>query len=311
MAILARQLNKEDFGIVAISSVFLSLVSSVGIGGLGDYIIFYKDQHEGEIRQAIFWLNLLVTFLIVIPVFGLAHWWASFYGSPGIEQILYLITITFIFEMLSTVPRSILRRQLDYQAIVTITTIFATTISIGKVAFALTGWGVYSIILPSLIITPIQTAVFYYQAKFTPTLNLCLHRWQEVVKYVKYVAGGQLITKLVNEGDTLIVGKLLGMEKLGVYNLAFGIGNIFKNQVLPIVTEVTLPTFSKIAHDQERLRNAFIKLISVIALISFPTLFILQALAEPFVLFLYGPKWSEAIIPLQILIIFTVSRSIS
>ncbi len=311
MAILARQLNKEDFGIVAISSVFLSLVSSVGIGGLGDYIIFYKDQHEGEIRQAIFWLNLLVTFLIVIPVFGLAHWWASFYGSPGIEQILYLITITFIFEMLSTVPRSILRRQLDYQAIVTITTIFGTTISIGKVAFALTGWGVYSIILPSLIITPIQTAVFYYQAKFTPTLNLCLHRWQEVVKYVKYVAGGQLITKLVNEGDTLIVGKLLGMEKLGVYNLAFGIGNIFKNQVLPIVTEVTLPTFSKIAHDQERLRNAFIKLISVIALISFPTLFILQALAEPFVLFLYGPKWSEAIIPLQILIIFTVSRSIS
>ena len=71
MAILARQLNKEDFGIVAISSVLLSLVTSVGIGGLGDYIIFYKDQHEGEIKQAVFWLNLLVTFLIVIPVFGI------------------------------------------------------------------------------------------------------------------------------------------------------------------------------------------------------------------------------------------------
>lgn len=311
MAFLARLLSKEDFGLLAISSVFLGIINTLATSGIAEYIVYYDGEDKDKKINAAFWLNLLLTLAVIIVVATAGPWWADFYHNEKIYNLLLLLLVSFFFEMGSTVPRSMLRKELEYKSLVYYSSISMTVISFGKLAAAWAGFGVYSLALPQAIVSPFLMISFFLKTNWKPYAYMGISHFSAIVKYCKHIIGGRLLTKLVNEGDNLIVGKFIGMEGLGIYALAFQLANLVTANVVVLVNDIFLPLFSKVKEDAKRLRQLYGRMIHFLSFISFPLITAMAIGAEPIVYFIYGEKWLNTVLPFQILCAFALGRSLS
>lgn len=311
MTFLARILSKEDFGLLAISSVFLSIINTLATSGISEYIVYYDGEDKHEKINAAFWLNLLLTLAVIVVMIAVGPWWSDFYQNEKIYSLLLLLSISFFFEMGSTIPKTMLRKELEYKSLVYYSSVSMTMVSVGKLAAAWTGFGVYSLVLPQAIVSPFLMASFFIKTNWRPYARLGLAHFHSIFHYSKHIIGGRVLTKLVNEGDNLIVGKFIGMEGLGIYALAFQLANLVTANVVVLVNDIFLPLFSKVKGDVDRLSQLYCRMIKFLSFISFPLITALVLAAEPIVYFIYGEKWMDAVIPFQILCAFALGRSIS
>lgn len=311
MAFLARILSKEDFGLLAISSVFLSIINTLATSGISEFLVYYDGEERDEKLNAAFWLNLFLTLAVVGVVIVSGPWWAEFYGNEKVYGLLLLLSVSFFFEMGSTVPKAMLRKELEYKSLVYYSTVSMTLISAGKLAAAWSGFGVYSLALPQAIVSPFLMIAFFLKTKWKPYLSIGVKYFKEIFQYTKHIIGGRVLTKIVNEGDNLIVGKFIGLEGLGIYALAFQLANLVTTNVVFLVNDIFLPLFSKVKGEPERLRLVYTRMIEFLGFLSFPLITALCLGAEPIVYFIYGPKWLDAVVPFQILCAFALARSLS
>jgi len=311
MAYLARILPREDFGIVAISSVLISFIQLISLSGISEYIIYYDKEDFKKVLNASFWINFIFALIIIIIVLIVSPLWANFYENSKILNILQLLVISFFFNVLAIIPNSILRKKIDYKPIVIAQTIFNTISNILQVVLAYKGFGVFSIVIPNVITTPLMTLFLYWKSGFLPSLNIGFEYWKKIFNYTKFVIGQQLINKLVSDGDTLIIGKLFDMTVLGVYNIAYQFGNLFMGNFLPIITNVSLPILSKQKDNHENLKKNIISMVRLSSFISLIVYSILALNSKFLIETIYGSKWTDSVILFKILAIVFVFKSIS
>lgn len=309
MMYLARELDPSSFGLLAISSVFISFIANLAIGGIGEYIVYYKKEDKALMYHSAFWLNLLLTVLVCLLIVSTVPLWGNFYNDERIVNLVYFLLIGFFAEMLSVVPVSIFRKSMKFQRLIFIQTIFNTLIGLGKVGFAFFGFGIYSLVLPIAIFQPLLAISIIIASDFKPRFQCDFHYWKPIMTFTKHIIGGRVLGRIVNEGDNILVGKLLSLQELGYYTLAFQLSNIFTNTLLPVISTLSLPVFS--STQERQIKTNYFKMVNLISSLSFPLLLLLVVLAEPFIIFFYGAQWSSAIVPLQILCAFTISRSIT
>src|SRR5690606_21012972 len=118
------------------SSVLLSIINSLATSGIAEYVIYYKGDREREVINAAFWLNLILTIAVVLIAVSVGPFWSSFYENDKIFSLILLLLVSFFFEMSSTIPRSLLRKELEYKTLVFYGTASMTLISIGKLVAA-------------------------------------------------------------------------------------------------------------------------------------------------------------------------------
>jgi O-antigen/teichoic acid export membrane protein len=312
MVFLARLLSKEDFGILAISSVLLSLINSFTTSGIAEYVVFYKGEDQQQRVNAAFWLNLWLCIAVVITVIVLGPFWADWYGSDKIYPLLLILLIHFFFEMSTTVPRALLRKELAFKSIVAYSSIAMSIAAIGKVLGAYLGLGVYSLAIPQAIASPFLAYVFFWKTKWRPSFQkVGVEFYRPIFNYTRHLIGGRFLSKMVNEGDNLIVGKWVGLEGLGVYALAFQLANLVSSNVVATLGEALMPALSKIRQEPQRLKEAYLKMVRNLGYISFPLNTLLILFAEPIILVFYGERWLPAVLPLQLMSIFALVRTIS
>ncbi len=311
MAYLARTLSQSDFGIVAISGTLINIIQAFAISGISEYVIYYNGKDEKEVTNSAFWLNLFLTVAVCVAVLVASPFWARFYNDERISKIIYLLLVGFFFNMLSSIAVAQFRKTLNYKPMVMIQTIFGTISQLSQVLFALLGFGVYSLALPNAIVVPLMAMVLIYKSGFRPKLYFNREYWGRIFNYTKHVIGSSVLSKVVHEGDSFVIGKFLGMDLLGVYNLAFRFARLFADYFLPIFSNITMPVYSRIHMNKERLRNTFLRSLKLIAFVTIPVLSFQILFAEPLINLFYGPKWTEAVIPFQILSFMVLVRCIS
>lgn len=311
MAFLARILSKEDFGLLAISSVFLSIINTFATSGIAEYVVYYDGDDQAVKANAAFWLNLFLTIAVAGVVIAIGPHWASYYHHAEIYPMLLLLTWTFLFEMNGTVPKALLRKELDYKTIVYYSGIAMTVVSLGKLVSAWAGLGAFSLALPQAVVSPFLMLVFYVRTTWKPSMRFELSQFASIFKFSRHIIGGRVLTKLVNEGDNLIVGKIVGLEGLGIYALAFQLANLATTNIVLLANDLFLPVFSKVKHEYERMRSVYLRTIRALSFLSFPIISIVVISAEPIVSLIYGQKWIDAVLPLQVLCFFALGRSLS
>ncbi len=311
MAYLARTLSKEDFGIVAISAVLLSFIQILAISGISEYVIFYNKDNRSKIINAAFWLNIFLSFIVSIVILLLSPIWASFYNDERIVYIVILLVFNFFFNMVASIPNGIYRKELNYKPMIFIQTLFGTFNNLGQVLLAYFGFGIYSLVLPNAVLSPFLAVMLIYKSGFRPTKDFGRKYWTQIFNYTKYVIGQRVMGKLVNEGDTFIVGKFFGMSSLGVYNLAYQFSNLFNGYFQPIVNNITLPLFSKNNSNINVVRNHYTKMIDLISIVTIPVMTLMLINAQFLIHFIYGEKWLDAVVIFQILAFFVMIKSIT
>lgn len=311
VAVLARKLDRHEFGVVALAQLAVSLLTVFGTGGVITYIVCDREDDWRTRVSPAFWLNLALTVGSCAVALALLPVVQAIYGEPELGAALLVILATYFVTQLRMVPEALLQRALRFRVLAmrdTVRDVFTSGIAI---AMALTGFGVWSLVLPNLVVAPLDVAFTAWRAGFRPDRALGRAAWGRIFRYTRNVIAEQLMSFVGNEADTAIVGKVMGSGIVGVYNLAYQLANLIGKNVSAVLTMVSTPALAAAFERRTGIGSPYRKMMRVLSLVGTPLLLGMFVLADELIALIYGPRWTDAVPLLRIFIASTLVRSVT
>jgi PST family polysaccharide transporter len=309
-AILARVLLPEDFGIVGMSMIFISLISMINETGLSSSLIQKSNLTNSHLHTA-FWTNILTGILLFVIAFFTAPFISEFFRNESVELVVKVTSVSFLISSVGLVNRSLMTRDLQFKNLALIEISGSLISGIFAVYLAISGFGYWSLVARNLandFISIFLTLVFY---RWKPAFYFSIECFKEMFGFGANVMGSSFLGYLRQNLDYIIVGRIMGAELLGYYTLAYTLAVYPTKKIAPIITRVIFPVFSKIKDDVLAYKKGYANLISFLSLLTVPSLFGLLSISSEFIVVVYGEKWSPAILPLQILCLLGIVSTIS
>jgi O-antigen/teichoic acid export membrane protein len=298
--VLARLLLPEDFGTMGLIYIFITIGHVLIDGGLTLSLIRTLDADEEDF-STVFFSNIAVSIFVYTLVFIAAPFIGDFYKLDILENIIRVFALTFIISAFSSVQSAILSKNMQFkiQMIIAIPSIIAS--GIVGITLAFFNFGVWSLVWASITQNAIGTFQLWLYNDWRP-------KW--VFNKIKFLKHFQFGYKLVITGvfDAIFVniypifiGKTFSVKEVGFYTQAEGLKQLPVSNVAGALSKVTLPLFSKIQNDTQKLKEAYHRITQLVLFIITPILIFISVLAHPLLLFLYSAKWLAAAPYLKIL----------
>ncbi len=308
-AVLARLLLPSDFGLVGMAAIVTGLVYSVRELGLSAAIVQRAELDDLHLTSS-FWANVaggLALFGICAAVAPVA---ARFFRNETVAPILIVSSLGLVISSLGIVHRASLLRRLDFKAVAVAEIGTSVTYGVSAIIMARMGLGVWSMVYGTLLGSAVGVVLWWTGFRWAPAFRFSRQKFLDLFRFGANVMGSGLVGYFNQNVDYLFVGRRLGASPLGIYTLAFKLISFPLTRISFVVTDVTFPAYSRIQEDDARLRRAYIKTLRYISLFAFPVLFGLAILAPEFVRAIYGIKWSDAVLPLQIMCALGMLKSV-
>ncbi len=309
MVILARLLNPSDFGLFGMSIVFTGFISIFRSLGLGTAIIQRKKINNLYLSTA-FWATLgMGCFLCIITIL-ISPLITLFFKKELIRNIVIISSFGFIISSLSSIHINLLQREMKFNKIAVIEISGSIVYGAVAISIALMGYGVWSLVFGTLAEAFLLIPIYWYATGWIPKLNFSKKYFKNLFGFGSNVLGFNIINYFARNLDNLLIGRFLGASALGYYALAYNLMLKPLRYISWNVGRVLFPAFSSIQGNKQRVRNAYLKVISYISLITFPMMIGLFFVAPEFVKVFYGEKWVPTILILQILCFVGAIQSI-
>jgi len=308
--VLARMLSPEDFGTVAIAMVVWQFIQVFGATGIGSKLI-HQQELINEYATASFWLNVLVALALALAAVAVAPLAALFYESPLVTPVIWVLALCLVIGSIGSTHGTLLTKQMSFKSLSVISLGESVLSSLIALIMVLSGFGVWSLVLPGLFVTPFRVVALWLLNPWRPTCTLGLEYWRDIYSFGRYVLGTSVLRFINLRTDQLVIGKSLGTEALGLYSFGYSLANWPVENIVWVASRVTFPAFAKLQRDLDEMRRFYMKTIELISLVAFPCLVGLIVVADELIPLVYGAKWAGAIIPLKLILAFTLVRSIA
>lgn len=298
--VLARLLSPEDFGLLGMAIAVVGLSQLFADFGIGAAIVQARHVTHTVLATS-FWANVMVGGVLLLLLCALAPVVAGFYGDPRVELILMVLSSGLLISALTVVPRSLLFKNLQFGAVAK-SQVLGSLCGAGLAVYlAWFGFGVWSLVAQPLTGSLVTASLTLYHAGWWPTFRFRWRRIRRLARFSAAVLGSDILNYAHRNGDDVIIGKALGSGQLGYYSLAYQIMLYPLTQVSSVIVKVLFPTLSRLHQDIERYKNAYLRSVAAIALITFPMMLGLFVVADDFVVVAFGEKWLPMVPVLQIL----------
>jgi O-antigen/teichoic acid export membrane protein len=173
------------------------------------------------------------------------------------------------------------------------------------------GWGVWSLVAGAQIGALVGVASVWQACRWRPGWIWDRRLAASLMRYGRHIVGAELLRFVTLNVDYLLVGRLFGPAALGVYTLAFNLANLVVTNAGFLFARVAFPLFSRLQDEPSQLQEAYLRMVSYLALIALPVLCGLCLLADDFVAVVYGPRWASAVAPLRVLTVLGAARALA
>ncbi len=296
--IMARILMPEDYGIVAIIFVFITISQIFIDGGFATALIQDKQKTEKD-YSTIYTFNIIIAVICYIVLFIVSPLISSFYDC-NITLFLRVQSLTLIIYSFSAIHKVKLTVDVNFKAIAKIAIISAFVSGCVGIFLALNGLGVWALIGQSLIASMFTSVLLIMQLRWKPICFFDINSFKRLFPFGVRLLISNIIDRIYMNLYPIIVGKCFTPTQLGYYSRAEQFSSLPAGTCADIFTRVTFPVMSLI-NDETELVKVYRKYIRLSSYLIFPILFAVLLLAKPIVLILLTEKWSEIILLLQIL----------
>lgn len=313
VAVLTRFLGKEDFGLMAIA-LFVIGISQIFIDmGLSNSIV-YKQKVNSIQLHTLFWLNIFMGIGIFISLLLFSPLIAAIYDSPKLEPVINGIAFTFLILPLGQLYETLLKKELQFKALAA-RDIYGKIVGlIVGVALAIMNFGVFALVYANLATAFISMTLLVYNGLsiYKPRFNFSWKSLKEdgFISFGLFQMGENIVGYFNAQFDTLLIGKLLGMEALGLYNIAKTLAFKPYQIINPILTKVAFPILAKLQNEINRLKETYLNIIGTLTMTNAPIYIIMMLWAKPLILIFFGPEWESAIPIFRLLCISALCNSI-
>lgn len=291
---LAKLLNVEDFGAVAIAMSISTFVAVIQLSGLQE-ILVQRQARFAVWANAAFWMAFtlgLASAVLVAALGPVVAWWKS---NPILTPLMLIVAAQSIVSSLQILPTASLQVHLRLRTITLFNLLQSTGGVILSVVLAALGLGAYSLVLGPLATSVIVLVLMWRTTR--PRIQRHFHRrrWRFLWSDSSILLAVGFINNFVAQGAVFFLGLTQPERIVGLFFWAF----MLSIQTIVLVTGnlniVFFPTLTKLQNDPPRMLQAFLRAARVLAMIGVPACFLQAACAPWFIDLVFKDKWDDAV----------------
>ncbi|WP_134090018.1 MOP flippase family protein [Olivibacter sp. XZL3] len=312
LSILTRYLDKSDFGLVAIVVLVLGFTRIFADLGVS-VSLFSKEKISRTEYSSLYWVGIILSIFLYVVLICFCPLIARFYSQPSLVQLIPIMGLDLIFTSAGRQFRIFQQKSLQFKFLA-FTDILTSIVSIGvAIVLAVKGFGVYSLVYSTifasfssslvLIISGIKThPLFFY---------INLKEGRSFYRIGLYQTGAQICDYIASQMDVIIIGKILPVGELGVYNLVKQFTFRIYNILNPVLTSVFTPVLAKLQGDIVRLKEKYLTLLQTVGLMNVPIYATVAIFSTQILTIMYGAAYAEYSFMLQIFCVWGAILSVA
>lgn len=310
IALIARILGPAELGIFGIASLILSLLETLTDTGINVFLIQQNKNYKKYLNSA--FLISIARGLIIAGVIVLSGPLIRiFFNIESTTYVLVLVSIVAILRGLVNPAIVKLEKEMFFDKELILRLFLYVVDTIFALYFTFKYQRAEGILIGMIIGVILEVLISWLFINPKPKIILNKKDVKFVLLRGRWVTLTGIFNYLFHNIDDIIVGKLLGIYSLGIYQLAYKLSTVPIYETGEIFGRVTFPIYTKISNDRVRLKRAFKKVTLTISLLVIPAGLILIIFANSIVSIVLGNKWIEAVPVIKLLAVFGILRSIS
>jgi O-antigen/teichoic acid export membrane protein len=307
IAIMARLLAPDDFGLMGIAMLLLTWLEYFTEPGFTHALL----RKAGDIRpylNTVWTIQILRCVTLALLLYLSAPLGGWFFDNPSAVPVVQAAALILVFKGFANPAYVYLRKGLDFRKIAAGNACSVLCGLLVGVAVALRHRTVWALVLSLLSASVAGLVMSWVLRPYRPRLELRLDFARELFAFGRWVAALNLLNFLCMNVDGLLVGKLLGTQALGLYQMAAQFALLATLEVQAVVFGVTVPAFVLLRSDADsegtflRTRAAYLRTLGFVSSIVIPLGCFITVFAGPLVRFALGPQWQPIAPTLRILV---------
>jgi O-antigen/teichoic acid export membrane protein len=291
--ILARLLTPQDYGLIGMVAVIIGFVSIFKDLGLSSATIQRAEINRIQI-STLFWINVALSFLVMCVCFAIAPFVARFYHEPRLLLITVAYGFGFLLGGLAVQHEALLRRQMRFTALSGAEVLALIASVVTAVVLAWRGAGYWALVMSQLSLGVIYLVSVWILCRWRPGWPSRNAGVRSMLAFGGNLTGFSIINFFARNLDNLLIGKYWGSQQLGLYAKAYQLLLLPIDQVNSPITAVAVPALSRLVDDPDRYRQAYVRIVQKVAIITMPGVALMIGTSDWIVRVVLGPQWMDA-----------------
>lgn len=292
--VLARLLMPEDYGTIALVTVFTTILQVFVDSGLGSALIQKKDADDLDF-SSVFIFNFIVCIILYLIMFFIAPVIAKFYGDMNLVSIIRVISITILISGVKGIQQAYVSRNMMFKRFFYSTiggTIFSAFLGI---YMAYKGFGVWALVVQQLSNTAIDTLILWITVDWRPKFIFSWNRLKSLLNFGWKLLVSALLDTTYNNLRNLIIGKLYTSSDLAFYNQGDKFPKVIVTNINTSIDSVLLPTMAKEQDNPMKVKSMTRRAIKTSTYLMAPMMMGLAFCSDTIVRLVLTEKWIECV----------------
>lgn len=281
LMVVVRYVSQEEIGLMAMVNTILAFAAILSDMGLGNSVLYHQESRLSTIA-ALFWAYLAMGCLLAIVCVSGALLAAIFFQEPGLKEVFRWSAISLIISGVGQLPRALLYKELAFRELSIINLVAAVVSFLLVVVYAVLGYGVFALVIGFLAnaLTATVLTLWFGRNLFSLTTRADFFSLKKHLRFGVFQAGESVVTVFSTQFDTIVIGRLLGAEALGLYDIIKRLLARPLGLINPIVTRVITPVLAGEQGNLKRMKALYLKQILFLCSINFPVYIFLALSSE-------------------------------
>ncbi len=292
--VLARLLDPEAFGVLAILVVVINVADAVAQSGMGSALVQRSDVNADSYTTA-FWLSEAVALVMYLVIFSTAPAISTFYKMPELVTYLRVMGLVLLTNSANSVQRSYLQKGMDFKSLFRTNTFAALASGLVGVGAALVGLGVWALVLQTMSLSIFACLALLRVVPWKPTFTFRRDQARSLFSYGWAMAATGIINVIYSGISELILGRTVSSGQLGLYSQGRKWPTAAISAGSNAIQNVMFPALAERKDNPDEFRHAMRRALVVGTYVMAPLSMCIAAMGEPLVLLLLGDKWRACV----------------
>tara|TARA_B100001059_G_C17791931_1_gene560684 strand:+ start:103 stop:1533 length:1431 start_codon:yes stop_codon:yes gene_type:complete len=301
--VIARLVTPQEFGEVALITVFIQIASLLIASGFSEALI-YRVKNSNALYSSVFYLNILLSILLYGFLCLASNNIATFYEINRLEILSKVVGVNIILYSFTYIQRVFYMIDGNFKTPAIVVLISAFIGSMAGIFLAYNGYGVWALVYQTLLINLIQLILFWKLSSWKPDFVFSIKELKLILPYSTKILLNNMVQVFYDNAYTLVIGKMFSSKILGFYNRMQTLVFFTTTNFMYAIETVFYPLLCKKKEDTIHLKESYELLIRISTFIAFPILVILISLGKPIIIILLTEKWLGS---LQILKLISIA----
>lgn len=288
--VLARILDPDVYGTVALISVFTTILQVFVDSGLGNALI-QKKQADNLDFSTVFFTNIIFCAILYLLLFISAPAIALFYSDLSLIPYIRVLGITILISGVKNVQQAYVSKHMLFKKFFFSTLGGTITACVVGVSMAVAGFGVWALIAQQLINLSIDTCILWITVKWRPERRFSMERLKGLFRYGWKLLASSLLDTGYRELQSLLIGRIYTSENLAYYNQGQRIPVLVVSNINSSIDSVLLPTLSDLQDEKKRVKEMTRRAMKTSIYLMAPMMMGLIATGTPLIQLLLTEKW--------------------